>query len=445
MTVIPIAGYDALLLNLSGGHGPVFVRNLVLLEDNAGRIGVGETPGGESVRKTLEASIELVVGRRVDELDEVLAAMRGCFAELDACGRGLQTFDQRVMIHAVTAVECAFLDLMGQALGVPVAALLGDGQQRTSVEALGYLFFVGDHQCTKLDYFAADNPADDWERIRCREALTPAAIVEQATAAKERFGFATFKLKGGVFDREAECDCIRALAEALPGDALTIDPNGCWSLDDAVACLAPLKAHLLYAEDPCGAEGGLSGLEAMAEFRRQTGIRTATNMVAVDFPQLAEAIRLQAVDVPLADCHFWTMRGAVEASALCEQANLAWGSHSNNHFDVSLAMMTHVAAAAKGQVTAIDTHWIWQVGQRITCEPLGIRGGRIAVPTTSGLGVELDMEQVTQANKLYLSRGPQQRDDAAAMQFLQPGWSFDPKRPCLSKLIQKSSTEASAQ
>jgi glucarate dehydratase len=441
MTVIPVAGHDSLLLNLSGGHGPVFTRNLVLLDDNAGRTGVGETPGGEAVRRTLEAAAELVVGRRVGEMNDVLTAMRTCFGSLDACGRGQQTFDQRVMIHAVTAVECAFLDLMGQALGVPIAKLLGHGQQRDSVEALGYLFFVGDHACTTLAYYLAEGPADEWELVRCREAITSEAIVEQALAAKARFGFNAFKLKGGVLDGEAECDCIRAMADALPGAALTIDPNGCWSLEDAVAWLTPLAPLLVYAEDPCGAEPGFTGLESMAEFRRRTGIPTATNMVAVDFFQLVEAIQLQAVDVPLADCHFWTMRGAVEASAICELWGLTWGSHSNNHFDVSLAMMTHVAAAARGKVTAIDTHWIWQVGQRLTRDPLEICGGLIAVPDAPGLGVQLDMEQVIQANKLYEARAPQNRDDAAAMQFLRPGWTFDPKRPCLSQSCQPTTRE----
>jgi glucarate dehydratase len=431
MTVIPVAGYDSLLLNLSGGHGPIFSRNLVLLEDNSGRTGVGETPGGEAIRQTLEAAVELVVGRRVGEMNAVLAAMHERFAGLDAGGRGRQTFDERVMIHAVTGVESAFLDLMGQALGISVAALLGEGQQRESVEALGYLFFIGDHACTTLEYMAAGKSGDAWELVRCRETLDARGIVDQALAARERFGFTTFKLKGGVLDGPTECGCIGALADALPRAGLTIDPNGCWRLADAVEWLTPLKSNLLYAEDPCGADDELSGLESLAEFRRQTGIPTATNMVAVDFPQLAEAIRLQAVDVPLADCHFWTMRGAVAVSALCELWGLTWGSHSNNHFDVSLAMMTHVAAAARGKVTPIDTHWIWQVGQQLTREPPEIRGGRIAVPQMPGLGVEVDMDKVEEAHKLYRARGPKGRNDAAAMQFLQPGWAFDPKRPCL--------------
>ena len=340
MTVVPVAGYDSLLLNLSGGHGPVFIRNLVVLEDNAGRTGVGETPGGEIIRTTLEQCIELVVGRRVGEVNDVLQKVHERYGTLDAGGRGAQTFDQRTTIHVLTAVESAFLDLMGQALGVPVAKLLGDGQQRDSVDVLGYLFFVGDHRRTNLEYHETAAPADSWERLRTQEALDAKSIVAQARAAQERFGFRQFKLKGGVLDGPAECECIRALAEAFPDAGVTLDPNGCWSLAESVEWLSPLKPVLAYAEDPCGAEHGRSGCAVLAEFRQATGIPTATNMVSTDFPGLVEAINHHAVDIPLADCHFWTMRGAVRVSELCQLWGLTWGSHSNNHFDVSLAMMT---------------------------------------------------------------------------------------------------------
>jgi glucarate dehydratase len=432
MTVVPVAGYDSLLLNLSGGHGPVFIRNLVILEDNNGQIGVGETPGGERIRRTLEDATEVVVGRRLGERNTVLTTIRERFGALDAAGRGPQTFDQRIMIHVLTAVEAALLDLTGQTLGVPVAALLGNGQQRTSVDVLGYLFFIGDHKRTTLDYHAPTGPVDDWERLRFRETLDARGIVEQARAARDRFGFSTFKLKGGVLEGPAECDCLQALAEAIPQAGLTVDPNGCWSLEQAIAWLGPLKSVLRYAEDPCGAERGYSGREVMAEFRRATGIATATNMIATNHTELVQAIRLQALDIPLADCHFWTMQGAVGVSALCELWGLTWGSHSNNHFDVSLAMMTHTAAAAQGRVTPIDTHWIWQVGQRLTKEPLQIRGGRLEVPEAPGLGLALDFAKVEQAHELYRCRGSDRRDDSVAMQFLQPGWTFHPKRPCLA-------------
>ncbi len=193
-----------------------------------------------------------------------------------------------------------------------------------------------------------------------------------------------------------------------------------------------LKGVLAYAEDPCGAEQGYSGREVMAEFRRATGLPTATNMIATDWRQMGHTLSLQSVDIPLADPHFWTMQGSVRVAQMCHDFGLTWGSHSNNHFDISLAMFTHVAAAAPGAITAIDTHWIWQEGnQRLTKEPFQIKGGMVQVPQKPGLGVELDMDQVMRANALYQKQGLGARDDAQAMQFLVPGWTFDNKRPCL--------------
>lgn len=432
MKVIPVAGYDSFLLNLSGGHGPVFIRNLVVLKDNAGNIGVGETPGGEAITKTLENSKDIIIGRRLGDMNLVLNLIRKRFAGLDEGGRGQQTFDQRVMIHALTAIESAFLDLTGKELGVPVAALLGDGMQREKVEVLGYLFFVGDSKKTTLNYQLPKNNGTDWEQVRHREALDAKGIVEQARAANEQFGFNTFKLKGGVLEGPAECDCISALAESFPNAGLTLDPNGAWSLKQSIDWLVPLKPILTYAEDPCGPEQGFSGREVLAEFRKETGIATATNMIATNYKELVQAIQLQALDIPLADCHFWTMQGAVRVSALCELWGLTWGSHSNNHFDVSLAMIAHTAAAAKGNVTPIDTHWIWQIGQRLSKKPLEIKNGYIDIPKLPGLGIELDFDKVEEANKLYNKIGSKKRDDSVAMQYLKPGWKFNPKRPCLA-------------
>jgi glucarate dehydratase len=169
----------------------------------------------------------------------------------------------------------------------------------------------------------------------------------------------------------------------------------------------------------------------MAEFRRATGLPTATNMIATDWREMGHAIQLHAVDIPLADPHFWTLAGSVRVAQMCRDWGLTWGSHSNNHFDVSLAMFTHVAAAAPGRITAIDTHWIWQDGQRLTREPLVIRGGQIALPQRAGLGIDIDMDEVEKAHRLYLEHALGARDDAAAMQYLIRGWTFDRKRPCL--------------
>jgi glucarate dehydratase len=378
--VVPVAGRDSMLLNLSGAHGPFFTRNLLILTDSAGRTGVGEVPGGEKIRKTLEDARELIVGQALGSHLRVLQEVQRRFADRDSGGRGQQTFDLRTTIHAVTAIEAAMLDLLGQHLNVPVAALLGEGQQRDSVEMLGYLFYVGDKAKTTLPYASEPNADNTWSRIRHEPALTAQAIVRQAEAARERYGFNDFKLKGGVLRGEEEIEAVTALHERFPKARVTLDPNGGWLLKDAIRLMRDMRAVVAYAEDPCGAEDGFSGREVMAEFRRATGLPTATNMVATDWRQLSHALALQSVDIPLADPHFWTMAGSVRVAQTCRDWGLTWGSHSNNHFDVSLAMFTHVGAAAPGCVTAIDTHWIWQDGQRLTKEPLQIVGGRCAYP-----------------------------------------------------------------
>jgi glucarate dehydratase len=431
MRVVPVAGRDSMLLNLSGAHGPFFTRNIVILEDSAGRTGVGEVPGGEKIRETLEEARTLVEGQSIARWNSVLAAMRTRFADRDAGGRGLQTFDLRVTIHALTAVESAMLDLFGQFVGVPVAELLGEGLQRERVQVLGYLFYVGDRKRTPLPYRSGADGDDEWLRLRHEEALTPQAIVRLAEAAEQRYGFQDFKLKGGVLRGEEEIEAVRALHERFPKARVTLDPNGGWLLADAIRLCRDMKGVMAYAEDPCGAEQGFSGREVMAEFKRATGLPTATNMVATDWRQMVHALQLQAVDIPLADPHFWTMQGSVRVAQTCRDWGLTWGSHSNNHFDISLAMFTHVAAAAPGRVTAIDTHWIWQDGQRLTREPLRIAGGYIDLPKRPGLGIELDLAQLEAAHELYRQHGLGARDDAVAMEYLVPNWKFDPKRPCM--------------
>ncbi|SEI23048.1 D-glucarate dehydratase [Pseudomonas asplenii] len=429
--VIPVAGHDSMLLNLSGAHGPFFTRNIVIITDSSGRTGVGEVPGGERIRATLEDARGLLLGQSIGNYQKLLNQVRQTFADRDAGGRGQQTFDLRITIHAVTALEAALLDLLGQFLGVPVAALLGEGQQRDAVKVLGYLFYIGDRQRTNLAYRNEAEAEDAWFRLRHEEAMTPQAIVRLAEAAQARYGFNDFKLKGGVLDGAREIEAVTALAERFPQARITLDPNGAWSLKQAIALCRDQHQVLAYAEDPCGAENGYSGREVMAEFRRATGLPTATNMIATDWREMGHAIQLQAVDIPLADPHFWTMQGSVRVAQMCHEWGLTWGSHSNNHFDISLAMFTHVAAAAPGEITAIDTHWIWQDGQGLTREPLQIVDGFIQVPQKPGLGIELNMDAVARAHECYRNMGLGARDDSVAMQFLIPGWSFDNKRPCL--------------
>jgi len=431
MRVVPVAGQDSMLLNLSGAHGPFFTRNIVILTDSDGRTGLGEVPGGEAIRQTLEDARPLVVGKPLGTHASVVAQVGKTFASRDAGGRGLQTFDLRTTIHAQTAIEAAMLDLLGQHVGVAVADLLGTGRHRDRVEMLGYLFYVADPKKTDLAYRDESHSADAWDRLRNREAVTPEGVVALAKAAQARYGFRDFKLKGGALPGDEEVLAVRALKEAFPEARITLDPNGAWSLAEAVRLMKPLGDVLAYAEDPCGAENGFSGREVMAEFRRATGLPTATNMIATDWRQMAHSLSLQSVDIPLADPHFWTMEGAVRVAHLCDAFGLTWGSHSNNHFDISLAMFTHCAAAAPSKVTAIDTHWIWQDGAALTQDPPKIVDGHVDLPSKPGLGLTIDEEKLEAAHELYQRHGLGARDDAAAMQYLIPGWTFDNKKPAL--------------
>jgi glucarate dehydratase len=444
MRVIPVAGQDSMLLNLCGAHAPYFTRTIVILQDSANRAGVGEVPGSAGIVNALNNAIGLVVGSDLARFNSTLAKIR---AHAGGSPQGAQhqvtTQAEAALLqqpheinlrmdNVVAAVEAALLDLLGQHLGVPVCELLGDGQQRTSVPMLAYLFYIGERQRTSLPYMGASDGADAWHRLRHEPAMSPEAIVALAEAARAKYGFNNFKLKGGVFSAGVEMEAIAALKARFPDAAMTLDPNGAWSLDEAVAACKG-RGHLLdYAEDPCGPEQGYSGREIMAEFKRATGLRTATNMVATDWRQLSHAIHLGAIDIPLADPHFWTMQGSVRVAQLCGSLGMTWGSHSNNHFDISLAMFTHVAAAAPGPITAIDTHWIWQEGtERLTREPLQIVNGEVEVPKAAGLGIEPDFERIAAAHTLFRQVGSSARDDAAAMQFLLPGWRYDARRPSM--------------
>ena len=433
MEVYPVAGKDSMELNLSGAHAPFFTRNIVILYADNGEMGIGEVPGGEKITNALKECVPIVEGTDIAQYKSMLLKVK---AHLDSKGendvRGNQTFDLRTGVHVVTAIEAPCLDLLGKYLGVPVCELLGDGQQRDKVRMLGYLFFVGDRKKTDLPYDSELDSDCEWYRLRNEEALDAETIVAMARATKEKYGFADFKLKGGVLKGDEEMKVIRAMKKEFPDARIDLDPNGGWLLEEAVEYVKGMQGILTYCEDPCGAEGVYSGREIVSEFRRRTGFPTATNMIATDWREVGHALESQAVVIILADPHFWTMSGSVRVAQMCHDFGYTWGSHSNNHFDISLAMFTQVGAAVPGEYNALDTHWIWQEGrERLTKEPLKIVDGCVAVPNRPGLGVEADMEQILKAHELYKERCLGGRDDAAGMQYLIPGWKFDAKKPCL--------------
>lgn len=438
MKVIPVAGYDSMLMTLSGAHAPCFTRNLVILKDSAGHTGIGEIHGGDYTCQCLNAVRPLVEGRSVAEYRHILQDIhRISRPGAGDDGGGIQTLDiskLKFVVKSEWAIECALLDLLGQFLGVPMGELLGEGRQRDEVEVLGYLFYVSDKgkvPAGEMQYLDESDSADPWFRLRREEILTPGRVVEEAQALSEKYGFRNFKLKGGVLRGEEEMEALRALKRAFPDARINIDPNGAWSLDEAIELCKDMHDVITYVEDPCGPEAGYSSREIMREFKNATQFQVATNMIATDWRQFYHTVSLNACDIILADPHFWGFDGAVRMSQLLDSWGLTWGIHSNNHFDITLAAFAQVGSAAVGEPAPLDTHWIWQDGQNLLEDAPQIVNGKLQVPQGPGLGVHLNMDRVMAANALYNKLPTHDRDDAKAMQYLIPGWVYDHKKPCL--------------
>lgn len=435
MKVIPVAGYDSMLMTLSGAHGPFFTRNLVILKDNAGNTGIGEIHGGDYTCEVLKSCIPFVEGKEVGTYRSILNRIHKASTRAkEDDGEGIQSLNiskLKFVVRAEWAIECALLDLLGQYLGLPMCELLGDGKQRDQIETLGYLFYVSDKKKADLPYLDESNSSDRWFCLRREEMLTPERIVEQACVLNEKYGFRNFKLKGGVLAGAEEMEAIKALKKQFPKGRINIDPNGAWGLEEGIRICKPMEGILTYVEDPCGPEAGYSSREVMAEFKNAVNIPVATNMIATDWRQFYHAVSLRAVDIVLADPHFWGFGGSVRMAQILNDWGLTWGSHSNNHFDITLAAFAHVAAAAPGNPTALDTHWIWQDGQNLLKDTPQIKDGYLEVPKQAGLGVTIDMDKVIAANKLYNQLPNHDRNDAEAMQYLIPNWKFDSKRPAL--------------
>lgn len=437
MEVYPVAGYDSPLLTLSGCHAPYFTRNIVILKDDSGNMGVGEIHGGEHTTNELNSYKKFVVGQEIANYRHVIRDIRkGRMRSTDDDGVGLQELNisnLKFVVQAEAAIECAMLDLLGKHLNMPIASLLGEsGKQRDEVEFLGYMFYVADPSRIDLPYLKEDDSDDEWFRLRRTEMLTPDAIVEQARVLQKKYGFQNFKLKGGVLEGKEEMETIDALKRAFPEARINIDPNGAWKLEEAIKLCQDRGNVLTYVEDPCGPEQGFSSREITAEFKNATGLKVATNMIATNWRQFYHAASMKSVDIILADPHFWTLSGSIRMAYLLNDWGLTWGSHSNNHFDITLATFAQVSAAAPGNITPIDTHWIWQDGQSLLKEPIEIKDGKIKVDDTPGLGVEVDMDKIMEAHELYNSMPYRDRDDTIAMKYLQPDWKYDSKKPALA-------------
>ncbi|POX53243.1 glucarate dehydratase family protein [Streptomyces sp. Ru72] len=410
----PILVADPPLLNTQGVHQPYTPRLIVEVVTADGTSGVGETYGDTKYLELARPLADKLVGRQVSDLNVLFTlaeevAVDGARASdrLDVGGlRGVQTGD-KLRLSVLSAFEVACLDALGKALGLPVHALLG-GKLRDEVEYSAYLFYK---YAAHPEGVAGEQ--DDWGA-----ALDPAGVVAQARRFKERHGFTSFKLKGGVFPPDQEIAAIRALAEAFPGHPLRLDPNGAWSVETSVKVAEELRDVLEYLEDPA------LGTPAMAEVAARTGVPLATNMCVTTFGEIKEAFTRGAVQVVLSDHHYWGgLRNTRELAAICRAFGVGVSMHSNTHLGISLAAMTHVASTVPGLHHACDTHYPWQSEDVIT-ERIAFTGGRVAVPDAPGLGVTLDRDRLAALHERWLADdgGLRDRDDAAAMRVADPGW-----------------------
>lgn len=405
--VTPIAFRDPPLLNVVGVHQPFALRSIVEVETGDGLVGLGETYGDTAMREGLAAVAQHLVG--LDPFD--LAGLRTTIDRHLAAGAdaGLSvapgTSRRNLPVKVEAAFEVAFLDLQGQRLGRPLVDLLG-GAVRDRVPYSAYLFY-------KFARHRSQREDDAWGA-----ALDPDGIVAQARRMIEAHGFESIKLKAGDFEPHHEAEALRALADAFPGTPLRIDPNGGWTVATSLRMAAELAGVLEYLEDPA------PGLEGMAEVARATDLPLATNMVVTGFEHLPDAIRLGSAQVILADHHYWGgLRATQHLARICRTWGLGLSMHSNSHLGISLAAMTHVAAAIPDLTYACDTHYPWQEDEVVEGGKLAFDRGALCVPDGPGLGVRLDHDALARLHEAYLACGIRDRDDVGEMRAYRPDWT----------------------
>lgn len=403
VVVTPIAFSDPPLLNVAGAHEPLALRTIVQVRLANGVVGVGEGRGDALPDDVASAVGSELVGESVFATNRIerIVDRIGLRVRPD---RGSQ---DRLIDFAPIEVAC--LDAQGKTVGLPVSELLG-GAVRDRIDYSAYLFYKWEGHL--------DEDADAWGA-----ALDPDGIVRQAQRLIDEYGFRSIKLKAGVFAPDQEADAILALAEAFPGIPLRIDPNGAWSHETAVRIGRRLQNVLEYLEDP------VLGIEGMARVHREIGMPLATNMCVVEDSHIKPASEQDAVQIVLSDHHYWGgLRRTKELAATCNTLGMGVSMHSNSHLGVSLAAMTHVAAAIPNLAYACDTHWPWNREDDIVPSgSIAIVDGAVSIPTAPGLGVEIDADKLDELHERRVASGRMVRDDAMYMRRAHP--DFDPTLP----------------
>jgi glucarate dehydratase len=415
LRITPIAVADPPLLNAAGLHAPYALRLILELVTNDNIYGLGEIPGSEQSAAALAAAREVVIGQDPFQLNAIEAGLSERFGRDNG-------WERRRLVHIFSAIEVACFDLMGKATGRPVVDLLG-GKARERVPFSAYLFFKYEGAGGALG-FETDPQATGWAAARQAAALDPAGVVAQAQAMCQEFGFKSLKLKGGAFEPAVEVAAIKALREAFGPDVpLRLDPNAIWQVETAIKWGRQMEGLLEYYEDP------VRGQENMARVRQAVNLPLATNMCTTAFEHLPGSIRLGSEDIILSDHHFWGgLRASVELARICRAFGRGLSMHSNSHVGISLAAMTHLAAAVPNLTYACDTHYPWQSEEVLVGGRLKFEDGSVAVSNEPGLGIELDRAALARLHAQYKASGLTQRNDEVEMQKVQPGWKFEPTR-----------------
>ena len=406
VTVTPVAFPDPPLLNSAGVHQPWALRAIVQVRCDDGLVGLGETYGDAPHLALVNAAAGSLAGLDVFDLAGLRSRVSAAIGTVDAPDKhGLTggSTAAKTLSRVVSPFEVALLDIQGKAIGRPVHDLLG-GKVRDRVPFSAYLFY-------KWPGHPGSEP-DAWG-----EALDPSGIVAQARLMIDKYGFGSIKLKGGVFPPEDEIAAIRALRDAFPDLPLRLDPNAAWTPATSIKVAEETAGLLEYLEDPTG------GLPGMAEVAALAPMPLATNMCVVAFADLPEAVRRGSVGIVLADHHYWGgLRASAELAAICRTWGLGVSMHSNSHLGISLAAMTHLAAATPDLTYAVDTHTPWQSGVDVVADPLTISDGSAAVPDTPGLGVTLDEDALARLHENWVRCGIRERDDTAYRQRFEPDY-----------------------
>lgn len=407
--VTPIAFRDGPLLNAAGIHEPWALRAIVELESSDGRVGISETYGDEPMLRVLEQARALVLGLSPFALNAMEQRVRATIKPSPGAiefelAPGSHTAKNAAKV--VSTFEVAMLDLQGQIVGAPIVDLLG-GAVRPAVPYSAYLFFK------YAEHIDKPYAPDAWG-----EGISPGQIVAQARRMIELYGFQSIKLKGGVFEPTHEIACMRALHQAFPGLPLRLDPNANWSLETSIKAAPELDELLEYYEDPT------PGLAGMAELAKHTPLPLATNMVITTMDDFRRGAAMGSVKVLLSDHHYWGgLRLTQTLARMCALWDLGMSMHSNSHLGISLMAMTHVAASIPNLTYACDTHYPWQEEEVIKGGRIKFVEGAVPVPTTPGLGVELDRARLAELHEQYLRCGVRSRDDLTQMRKYDPQFS----------------------